>query len=275
MAESLFGTATPAVVNATDSVAYSMGTQFVPAVDGTITHGRWRFPTTALVGVTIGVFQVAGTVTLGTKAFSSPVAGAWNEVAFDTPIPVTAGTAYRVAIWTPSHYTATTSYPWPVNSGNLTAPNTNGWFITGPSLVMPTTQSGNSASYFADVVFEPAGAGASAAPAGIAVAVAPGTPATALNRSAAPAGLAVPSALGVPSVSGAVVVPAGLAAAAALGQPTAALNRSATPAGLAVAVQLGAPSPVEPPQTAGSGARIVTTTRQAALVTRTPGRITR
>jgi hypothetical protein len=155
VSSTLFGSTTPGVLNGTDAVTYALGTQFSPGVDGTITHGKWYFPT-LMSGVTVAVYRVTGVVTLGTKAFPDNTPAGWQTVAFDTPIAVTAGTAYRVAIWTPSHYTATGGFSWPFTSGDLTAAATNGYFTSGiPSNAMPTTASGSSAAYFADVVFEP------------------------------------------------------------------------------------------------------------------------
>lgn len=82
-----------------------------------------------------------------------------------------------------------------------------------------------------------------AAPAGLAVPLALGTPTVALNRTAAPTGLAIPIALGAPTVAlGRTAAPTGLAVPLALGQPVVSLNRSAAPAGLAIPLALGAPA---------------------------------
>lgn len=160
MTESIFGTEVPVILDGADGVDYSLGTRFVPQVDGTITHVKWRFPSVSQVGVTGGVFAVSGQTLLGSKLFSGVTLSTWNQVALDTPISVTSGVTYVAAVWIPSHYNATVSYPWPKTStgGNLIAGAANGWFSASTgSLAFPAGQSGGSASYFPDVVFEPAG----------------------------------------------------------------------------------------------------------------------
>jgi hypothetical protein len=94
MSESLFGTATPVNQNEADGATnYALGTRFTPGVNGSISAGKWWFPTT---------------------------------------------------------------YSWPATSANLTATSSNGWLAVNPgALTYPTTISGNTATYFADVVFDP------------------------------------------------------------------------------------------------------------------------
>lgn len=165
MTETLFGDTAPATTDAADGATnYALGTRWTPAVDGTVTHGRWRFPNTvpsATAPVQIGVYRVSDGVLLGSVSFPlAVVLGAWNEVTFPSPIPVVAGVAYAVAIWTPQRYVYTPTYPWPATSANLTAGAANGWLRSAPdALAFPDVQSSNSANYFADVVFEPAGSG--------------------------------------------------------------------------------------------------------------------
>jgi hypothetical protein len=161
MSESLFGTTAPSLQNEADGVNYALGTRFTPGVNGTISAGKWFFPTTipdASVQVTIGVYLASGPTLLGSASFPlGATLGAWNTVNFGSPISVTAGTLYAVVIWTPLRYVATTTYSWPATSTNLTATSSNGWLAVSPgALTYPTTVSGNTASYFADVVFDPA-----------------------------------------------------------------------------------------------------------------------
>lgn len=162
MPQNIFGSAVPALGDAADGATnYAMGTRFTPAVSGTVTHGRWRFPATipsATVPVEVGLYAVVGASLLGSTSFPlGATLGAWNEVAYSSPISVTAGTEYATVIWTPLRYVATTTYGWPVTSGDLTTSSSNGYLSVNPgALTFPTTLSGNTASYFADVVFEPA-----------------------------------------------------------------------------------------------------------------------
>jgi hypothetical protein len=160
MSESLFGSTAPALQNEADGVNYALGTRFTPGVNGTISAGKWFFPTTipdASVQVQIGVYLASGPTLLGSASFPlGSTLGAWNTVNFGSPISVTGGTLYAVVIWTPLRYVATTTYSWPATSTNLTATSSNGWLAVSPgALTYPTTVSGNTASYFADVVFDP------------------------------------------------------------------------------------------------------------------------
>lgn len=165
MTESLFGNAIPSTADAADGTTnYVLGTRFTPAVAGVIPAGRWRFPNTIpspTVPVQIGVYRVGDQALLGSASFPlAATLGAWNEVNFPAPIPVSAGVQYAVAVWTPLRYVATPNYPWPATSANLTAPAANGWLTANPgALAFPVTQSGNAATYFADVVFTPTAAG--------------------------------------------------------------------------------------------------------------------
>lgn len=160
MAVNLFGMATPALGDEADgSTAYAMGTRFITSAPGVVTHGRWRFPTTIpspTVPVQIGLYDAAGPTLIGSAEFPlNPTLGAWNQVAFPSPIAISPGNTYAVVVWTPLRYTATPSYAWPATAGRLTADPANGWLAANVgALAFPTTQSANAASYFADVVFE-------------------------------------------------------------------------------------------------------------------------
>lgn len=162
MPQNLFGTETPASGDLADGgTNYALGTRFTPDVDGTVTHGRWRFPATiphASTQVPVGLYRVSDQVLLGSATFPlGATLGAWNEVAYSSAIPVTAGVTYVTTIWTPLRYVANGSYGWPKVSGNLTAGTANGWLTVNPgALAYPVAQSGISANYFADLVFEPA-----------------------------------------------------------------------------------------------------------------------
>lgn len=160
MSQNLFGSTTPAGGDEADGIDYALGTRFTPGVSGTVSKGRWYFPVTipdASIQVQIALYEVAGQTQLGIVSFPlGATLGAWNEVAFSSAIPVTAGLSYAVVIWTPLRYVATPTYSWPATSTDLTAGSSNGWLAASPgAMAFPTTVSGNTASYFADVVFDP------------------------------------------------------------------------------------------------------------------------
>jgi hypothetical protein len=154
--ETLFGTEVPAITNASDGAVYVLGTRFTPAVNGTVTHGRWYFPTTAQNGVIHGVYRTSDQVLLGQQSFPDATPSGWQQVAYGTPVSLVAGVEYLYALRLPSNYVATVGYPWPKVStgGNLTAGTDNGWLINASAaLQFPTTKSGNGASFFVDGVF--------------------------------------------------------------------------------------------------------------------------
>lgn len=159
MSQTIFGAAVPALPDLSDGVDIALGTRFTPAVNGTVSYGRWRFPDTiphASTQVVFGLYLVSGPTLLASASFPlAATLGAWNQVALTTPVPVTAGTTYAAVVWSPNRYVATSAYPFPVTSGDLTAVTANGWFTTAAgALAFPTTQ--YTSGYFADVVFDPA-----------------------------------------------------------------------------------------------------------------------
>lgn len=170
MAESIFTDQTPALTDANDNTAYTLATLWTPAVDGTVTHGRWRFPgTLPSQPVVFALYRRdsdAAGEELARATFTDPVAGAWNTVALAAPEPVTAGDYYYAAVWTSNRYVATGGFftGTSVTSGNLTAPaddtvipRRNGRFNDfGTEPNFPDTQF-DGGCYFADIVFEPSG----------------------------------------------------------------------------------------------------------------------
>lgn len=171
MAFNLFGTTVPATVNGNDHDDYALGTVVQIAEAGTITHARWRFPTSPPSGpVTWYCADLSTHDILGSQVFTSPVAGAWNEQALASPIALTG--ARNVVVWvgTPDGYVFTNGFftAAGVTSGPLTAPRSandpegvgNGRFGGTPSSY-PGGTSG-ATCYFADLVFDNAPPGGSA-----------------------------------------------------------------------------------------------------------------
>lgn len=176
MTDTIFTSQTPSTASADDATAYTLCTLFSPDADGTVTHGRVRIATTPPASLIAALFErttdVGGTL-LATKAADpaalAAAAGTWLQVAYDTPVAVTAGKNYYAAYWTPNKYVATGGFfaGASVVSGHLTAPaddtvtpKRNGrFFVGGTSPTYPNNQSGGG-SYFADVVYAPAVAAA-------------------------------------------------------------------------------------------------------------------
>lgn len=178
MAQSIFTSQTPSLTDANDSTRYTLCTLFTPAVNGQVTHGRWYFPATAPSRAPVfALFQRtsdAAGVQLGlTATFSlAGYAPGWRTVALPAAVDITAGTYYYAAVKTEDRYVASSGFftGSSVVNGDLTAPaddtgtpRRNGRFNDfGLQDIPDYPDSGGGASYFADVVFEPAPATATA-----------------------------------------------------------------------------------------------------------------
>lgn len=230
--QSLFTAQTPAVTDASDGtpgIATATSLQFTTA--GQITHVRFYATATVSGNYVAFVYEVtandnpgpgAGTL-LQSKAFTSAsvTAGTWNTVQLDTPVTVTPNTKlYRVGVWSGAgRYVATNSFfVTPLVNGNVVAEVNGGnpvglgalrqgAFSISASLTYPASGTLGS-SYFADVVFDDAPAGATVSPTGFSVPVSFGAPAVSF-AGVSPSGLAVPVAFGsLTVVAGAPYAPA-------------------------------------------------------------------
>lgn len=160
MAESIFTVQTPANPDEDDGVQLTLGTRFVPAVDGVITGIRWFFPASPTAGTINGrlyswTSNTVGTL-LGSANFVAPTPGTWNVVPVN--IPVVGGQPYVTAVYTPlGEYVSTGAlFASAITNGNLTATADtpaaeNGKFISADAY---PDDSFNGNGYFVDVVFE-------------------------------------------------------------------------------------------------------------------------
>lgn len=249
MAQTLFTSQVPVSPDLSDNTVYSLGTYFTPAVDGTVTHVRWWFPTTPQPGgvpIKGALFRTSDGVKISDPVdavFASPgTLNDWNEVALSPPVHITAGVTYCAAIRTPGRYpnSGGGATPWPITNGDLSTGAQAGRFTDmgspgGADVVFPTTNF-NDGAYFVDLVFEPDGgtpaegtsdvgldlavaatggaAAEGAAAVGLGLAVAAAGSADAEGSAALGIGLAV-SASGTSRAQGAVTLTLGLAPAAA------------------------------------------------------------
>lgn len=119
------------------------------------------------------------------------------------------------------------------------------------------------------VIKSAAGAGG-AAPTGLAIPIAFGSPTVTL-QSVAPTGLAVPISFGSATATRQSAAPAGLAVPVGFGAPTVALNRTAAPTGLVIPVSFGSPTVTAGAFPAGLAIPVAlgspTVTRQSAALT--------
>lgn len=114
--QALFAAETPSQQNVIDGTnQYTLAMTFYTTVQDKPCVGVWwYFPETAIGGtVTAALWKVTSLTTgnlLATKAFSSPVADAWNEAVFDSQVLLDSlanGGIYKVAIHTPSRWVRT------------------------------------------------------------------------------------------------------------------------------------------------------------------------
>lgn len=149
----------PAISSHNDPNAVELGVKFRPAVDGVITGIRF-YKGSQNTGVHVGSLWTASGSLLRSATFADETASGWQEVAFDTPVSVTATTTYVASYHAPNGgYAADGGYfaGSGVTNGPLEAlangvSGGNGVYRYGPS-AFPTSAF-NSTNYWVDVVFE-------------------------------------------------------------------------------------------------------------------------
>lgn len=158
MAVSIFTDQEPDADDASDGVALSLGTKFFASEPGSITHGRWYFPTTAPSGPVDWVLYSLAGVELARATFSSTSPG-WQTVALASPVAYPTPSVELVAVVeTPDRYVATVGFfaGGAVTNDPLTSPSDGDNGRVSAGAVFPTGSFSNSC-YFADLVFQPDG----------------------------------------------------------------------------------------------------------------------
>ena len=153
----IFGSAVPPLTN--DSGDYELGVRFQSSVDGVVSGVRF-YKGAANTGTHVGRIWTEGGALLATATFVGETATGWQQVTFNTPVAISAGTNYIASYTTPNG-----NYAFSANfftsqaavSGVLTAPQStpaarNGVFSETPG-AFPTS-SFNDANYYVDVVFD-------------------------------------------------------------------------------------------------------------------------
>ncbi|MBY5370092.1 N,N-dimethylformamidase beta subunit family domain-containing protein, partial [Rhizobium leguminosarum] len=151
---SLFGSATPAVVNTNDTSAVELGVKFQTSVAGTITGIRF-YKGDLDTGTHTGSLWSSTGTKLATLTFTNETASGWQIAYFTSPVSLTVGQTYTASYHTSSgHYSTTTSYfTSNVTSGPLTAPASgNGVYTYGNASLYPTSTY-QSTNYWVDVMF--------------------------------------------------------------------------------------------------------------------------
>ena len=152
------GSATPNVVNTTDSGAIELGVKFRTSVAGTVSGIRF-YKSSQDTGVHTGELWSSSGTRLATVTFTNETASGWQTATFSNPVTVTAGTIYVASYHTNAgHYSNSTDYfTADVTSGPLTAPASgNGVFTYSSTSVFPTNTF-QATNFWVDVMFNPSG----------------------------------------------------------------------------------------------------------------------
>lgn len=83
-----------------ESIPIEVGVKFTTTVNGSITGVRF-YKGTGNTGTHVAHLWSASGTLLATKTFTGETATGWQQVTFDTPVPVTAGTTYVASYYAP------------------------------------------------------------------------------------------------------------------------------------------------------------------------------
>jgi hypothetical protein len=261
MATETLGLPDPASVDVYDGGQdYDLAVGWQCAVAGSVLGVEWFAPTNAPGVTTVAkLWRVSDNALLASKVFT-PVLGVRQQILFDTPVPITVGTGYRVSVYT-DRFTLTFEYPgWPITSGNLSTANPDGWLAVGAGFpdngprtalyhVSPVVQTGE-----APPAEGSAAVGLNLAVAGAGARSSAGAGAVALNLAVAGAGARASAGVGTVgvnlAVAGAGARPAAGAAALGLdlavaGAGSAQLQGGSAALGLDLAVAAAGGRPAE------------------------------
>jgi methionine-rich copper-binding protein CopC len=146
-------TAPAGAVDSTDTSSVELGVKFTPASNGTITGVRF-YKEPDNTGSHTGTLWTAGGSQLATGTFASESTQGWQELDFQTPVAVTAGTTYVASYHTTvGHYAnSPNGLASAVTNGPLTAVASGGVFGYGSSTTFPST-SYQASNYWVDVVY--------------------------------------------------------------------------------------------------------------------------
>ncbi|MBN6053683.1 DUF4082 domain-containing protein, partial [Nonomuraea sp. RK-328] len=144
----------------TDNRAVTLGVKFRSTVNGTVQGVRF-YKGTGNTGTHVGSLWTAGGTLLASATFTGESATGWQQVAFSTPVAVTAGTTYVVSYHAPNGlFSFTRPYfttqfvnnPLIALADGVDGPN--GVYTYGASPTFPTTGF-QSSNYWVDLVFAP------------------------------------------------------------------------------------------------------------------------
>ncbi|WP_143535324.1 DUF4082 domain-containing protein, partial [Rhizobium sp. N122] len=155
---SLFGGATPAIVNTDDTGAVELGVKFQSSAAGTVSGIRF-YKSSLDTGTHTGSLWSSTGTRLATLTFTNETASGWQSATFSSPVTLTPGQTYTASYHTNvGNYSTTANYFLSnVTSGPLTAPASgNGVYNYGNSAF--PTNSFDQTNYWVDVMFNPSNA---------------------------------------------------------------------------------------------------------------------
>jgi hypothetical protein len=151
--------AVPTTASSSDSNSVEVGTRFTPQVNGFVTGLRF-YKGPQNTGTHVGSLWTTSGALLARATFVGETASGWQQVLFDTPVAVNAGTSYIASYHAPSGRYALDFLGFRVATVNppLVAPadgtsGANGVYRYGPDPIFPTDTYGSS-NYWVDVVFD-------------------------------------------------------------------------------------------------------------------------
>ncbi|MBY5818582.1 DUF4082 domain-containing protein, partial [Rhizobium leguminosarum] len=153
---SLFGAATPAVVNTNDTSAVELGVRFQTSAAGTVSGIRF-YKGSQDTGTHTGSLWSSTGTQLATLTFTNETASGWQTAYFSSPVALTVGQTYTASYHTNAgRYSTTANYfVSNVTSGPLTAPASgNGVYRYGSTSLYPTATFAET-NYWVDVMFNP------------------------------------------------------------------------------------------------------------------------
>ena len=153
----IFGSATPAQIDSSDSNAVELGVKFTSDVAGTINGVRF-YKASTNTGTHVGSLWTASGTLLASATFTNETASGWQQVLFSSPVSIAANTIYVAGYFAPNgHYSDTSpGFSSAVDSpplhavANTTSPN--GVYAYNPLSIFPTNTF-NASNYFVDVIF--------------------------------------------------------------------------------------------------------------------------
>jgi methionine-rich copper-binding protein CopC len=158
----VFGAATPGIMDAADASNVELGMKIQPSVNALVTGVRF-YKSAANTGTHTGTLWTSAGVSLATGTFTGETATGWQILIFATPVQVRSGQIYVVSYRAPNgHYAADRNYFATNGAGRgvVTAPSSPQ--VAGQSVYVYgggfPSNSFNATNYWVDVVVDTTGA---------------------------------------------------------------------------------------------------------------------